>query len=375
MATKVTFDTSNRIIGIGVSPVNGQLSLNVNSDIYSDGKDDWLVTPDFQKMRFPVRPIGGDVVSIGQLGATYILEYGWRIDPSLDQDIEVGLANNAGAWAIKGTGVDEGVAQSGSMPSEGKIHDFHLSVRTVGTPTDSLRYYLAATPGGTALQEGFIDGDLISGSFPSGHGYTLTFSDPILLASGDPLYFCFERTGVRDEANYYEIATDNDVFAGGTAWKNDNSSWVEDANRDIVVHVHIEVPYQLTIDGNVFTSDGQPVVLATSNVNVNTQVSTLVEVVQTGISGLTTEESQALIDIDTNVDALTVKMDENQVVLTLLRRIVDNKLLTDPVTGIMTLYSDDGTTAIREWDLTEDVAGTQTYRGNGAERREVPRVV
>lgn len=42
----------------------------------------------------------------------------------------------------------------------------------------------------------------------------------------------------------------------------------------------------------------------------------------------------------------------------------------DRPTGIMTLYGDDGVTPIMTAQLYEDVAGTQTYRGQGAERRE-----
>lgn len=47
-----------------------------------------------------------------------------------------------------------------------------------------------------------------------------------------------------------------------------------------------------------------------------------------------------------------------------------NKLVTDPATGVATLYDDDGTTVLESGQLYEDAAGAQTYRGQGAERRE-----
>ena len=46
-----------------------------------------------------------------------------------------------------------------------------------------------------------------------------------------------------------------------------------------------------------------------------------------------------------------------------------NKFITDPSTGIATLYDDDGTTVLQQWSIFEDAAGSQTYRGQGAERR------
>lgn len=47
-----------------------------------------------------------------------------------------------------------------------------------------------------------------------------------------------------------------------------------------------------------------------------------------------------------------------------------NKLVTDPTTGVATLYDDDGATPLETSDMFEDVAGTQPYRGQGAERRD-----
>ena len=52
------------------------------------------------------------------------------------------------------------------------------------------------------------------------------------------------------------------------------------------------------------------------------------------------------------------------------RKHLTNKMITDPVTGVATLYDDDGVTVLESSQMYEDAAGTQPYQGQGAERRE-----
>ncbi len=54
----------------------------------------------------------------------------------------------------------------------------------------------------------------------------------------------------------------------------------------------------------------------------------------------------------------------------LMRQILDNRLETDPVAGVMTLYDDDGITPIRTWNIWEDILQVQAYRSRGMERRD-----
>lgn len=56
--------------------------------------------------------------------------------------------------------------------------------------------------------------------------------------------------------------------------------------------------------------------------------------------------------------------------LALLKQFALNKLHTDPITGKITLFSDDGLTVLLEGFLFEDIAGLIPYRGKGAERRD-----
>lgn len=56
--------------------------------------------------------------------------------------------------------------------------------------------------------------------------------------------------------------------------------------------------------------------------------------------------------------------------IALAEAILRNKTITDPTTGVMTVYATDGVTPLLIGQLYEDTTGTQTYRGQGAERRE-----
>jgi len=51
-------------------------------------------------------------------------------------------------------------------------------------------------------------------------------------------------------------------------------------------------------------------------------------------------------------------------------RILRNKTVTNPSTGVMTVYADDGLTPYLTAQLYENVTETQNYRGQGAEVRE-----
>lgn len=55
--------------------------------------------------------------------------------------------------------------------------------------------------------------------------------------------------------------------------------------------------------------------------------------------------------------------------LVLIEQILRNKLITDPVTGVMTLF-DDSDVALLTANLFKDAAGTIPYDGTGSERRE-----
>lgn len=91
-----------------------------------------------------------------------------------------------------------------------------------------------------------------------------------------------------------------------------------------------------------------------------------------------------LVAIDTNQDFVepiepsaftTVKTEADvsaglvqQVDITTIRKILQNRLETNPSTGIITIYDDDDSVLLTA-NLYEDVAASQEYRGQGADRR------
>ncbi|MFQ6062619.1 MAG: hypothetical protein ACE5J9_05530 [Methanosarcinales archaeon] len=94
MGAKVTFDGDNRLIIVN----SGVTSLDVEVDLYSDGKEDWKTDPDLKKLRFPFRVIGGDPLGAGlNAGAYFFLQNqagaDWRIRPQ-EADHELVITGN-----------------------------------------------------------------------------------------------------------------------------------------------------------------------------------------------------------------------------------------------------------------------------------------
>lgn len=56
--------------------------------------------------------------------------------------------------------------------------------------------------------------------------------------------------------------------------------------------------------------------------------------------------------------------------ITNTEKVVRNRRQTNPTTGKQTIYDDDSVTVLFEGDLYEDIAGTQTYQGQGADRAD-----
>lgn len=61
---------------------------------------------------------------------------------------------------------------------------------------------------------------------------------------------------------------------------------------------------------------------------------------------------------------------EQDAKLALCETILRGKSVTDPSTGVMTIYAEDGVTPVLTANIWENTAGTQAYRGQGVERRE-----
>ena len=83
MAAKVNFNEITKIITVTLAPdVNGEIYIDVKTDLYSDGKEDWVINENLRKFVFPVRSAGGDDLPGSKaLGATFFLASDWKIRP------------------------------------------------------------------------------------------------------------------------------------------------------------------------------------------------------------------------------------------------------------------------------------------------------
>lgn len=126
--------------------------------------------------------------------------------------------------------------------------------------------------------------------------------------------------------------------------------------------------HELTITGNLyaaaaatpmFTSPGAFTVSIFLDRSVNAQL------VSTGGSIPTAADNAVAVWAE-----LLRGTDSASDMVVLIERLLRNKLITDPTTGIATLYDDAGTTPLLQAQLYEGTGTGQTYRGQGAERRE-----
>jgi len=125
---------------------------------------------------------------------------------------------------------------------------------------------------------------------------------------------------------------------------------------------------EIVNDFTVTFEDGQ---YAVNLVGANSNVGDRVNVNQVSVRSA---NSAGLVDADPQLVAQAVWSHASAVSLTdrmtLASAILRNKTVTDPTTGIMTVYGDDGVTPLLSAQLYEGVTTGQTYRGQGAERRE-----
>lgn len=86
MGVKVTADPVTRVIQITLAPTleNGDMvvDLDIQIDIYSDLKEDWVTSESLRKLKFPVRAEGGDPIPGDRVsGDTYFISPDWKIAP------------------------------------------------------------------------------------------------------------------------------------------------------------------------------------------------------------------------------------------------------------------------------------------------------
>lgn len=96
MATHLDYDMVNRVVYVTTAPTAGELTLDVQVDIYSDMKEDWKNDANLGKFKFPLEePVGGNVLTATKkISPYYFVKYGWSFRP-YEQDHSLFLQNAA----------------------------------------------------------------------------------------------------------------------------------------------------------------------------------------------------------------------------------------------------------------------------------------
>lgn len=82
MGAKLYADSSiKKLIMTEAPDINGFVYLNAQEEVWSDLIIDWENDATLRGHTFPVRAIGGDTISAGKLGTTYVLAEPWQIAP------------------------------------------------------------------------------------------------------------------------------------------------------------------------------------------------------------------------------------------------------------------------------------------------------
>jgi hypothetical protein len=185
----------------------------------------------------------------------------------------------------------------------------------------------------------------------NGEAYNSEIEGTIVLGPGTKHEFvsCFQGTPasgipIIDCNNELNINLSIGDYTGEILIKNVDSS-------NALISVHLNAGH-LILDSTVVNA-ANIIVTGTGFITDNSDSSVIPDItgLTFGTSGLTMAESIQLASIDT------------------LRKLMQNRMETDPVTGVMTIYDDDDSTPFLTGNIYEDVLATQLYRGRGIERR------
>lgn len=161
----------------------------------------------------------------------------------------------------------------------------------------------------------------------------------------------------------------NLVKLGDTVWisfytANPSTGARQDADSTPVVLVYAngaQLPYLPSV-GHISSGGYQAAVVCTTGNGfaAGQQCHVDCSVIVAGIAGA---------DTIGQLNIQSSQMDDVNTLATLMLKLMRNKFVTNPVTGMATVYDDNGVVLL-QGQIYEDAAGTQPYRGQGAERRE-----
>jgi hypothetical protein len=136
------------------------------------------------------------------------------------------------------------------------IEDVVVSLRKVGSPTDNVTIKLASTGiDGTALATATIDGATLT---TSNALVKFTFSSPYTLTANTTYYLRIERSGSRDETNYYVLRrSDADRYPDGAHYYWQAGGWQSIANDLVFALYDDDDDYSEVTNGEITGDDLQ----------------------------------------------------------------------------------------------------------------------
>lgn len=414
---KVTFDGPNKLILIN----EGETSINFREDIFSNWKE-WVQQPVVHNDKFDqaLEGIGGQPTVVGRaLGTTYFLKNDWKIR-TWEGDHRLQIDGNFFS--------DDG--SSPTIPTIGNFtvtYEFTVSdiVETIFIEATANAALLANT-----VWEAQTSEHTTSGSFGEivQSGNVVATVDEAAIATavwdrdrannlasgsfGESLQNVVSSVEGSADAVWDE-ALSGHLTVGTTGEKlsqsaSVNTDAIADAVLDEAIADHLIVGsmgaklddlanaettanlvWDTTLAQHVTSGTTGEKLDLLANTNVEFIVDsvwdeTVLDHLSAGSTGNAIAEIQSnTTDIIATVNANAIASavwDEEVVndhttantagsVLAIIQKILRNKTVTDPDTGIMTVYADDGITVLFTAPVYEDINQTQPYRGEGIEVR------
>lgn len=126
--------------------------------------------------------------------------------------------------------------------------------------------------------------------------------------------------------------------------------------------------HTLVIDGNLYGADANTTLFAATVSPATVQIersfsSRAVGVATSGSAAPTATENANAVWSHASATDHTAR-------LVVVSKVLRNKTTTNRDTGVMTVYDDDGASVLFTCQVYEDTAGSQTYRGQGIDRRD-----
>ena len=181
------------------------------------------------------------------------------------------------------------------------------------------------------------------------------------------LYSAWKRWVTDGDGSKYDVAFDN-AFGGNLVGTGLYVAGYYILRNDLGWRIVPDAAdHELTITGNLyaaapatpmFSDPGVYTVTIFLERSINAQLITTGGSIPTASENAIAVWAEAVRGTDTAGDTLV-----------LIERLLRNKLVTDPVSGTVTLYDDAGGILL-QGNLYEGTGATQPYRGQGAERRE-----